>query len=57
MTQEGVNDLRELLGGRGIWTPELEEAILEWVNFIPREVICSKCGLREQKGDVPDPSF
>jgi hypothetical protein len=43
--------LQRLLGGHGVWTPELEKELVEWANARPRETICAKCGLREQKGD------
>ena len=49
--------LQELLGGHGVWSPELERGLLEWINSQPREVICTKCGIREQKGEQPKADF
>lgn len=49
--------LQGLLGGHGVWTPELEKELNEWVNARPREIICTKCGIREQKGEKPTSDF
>lgn len=49
--------LQRLLGGHGVWTPELEKELVEWVNARPREIICTKCWLREQKGEQPEAGF
>lgn len=49
--------LQVLLGGHGIWTPEIEREIIAWVNARPREIICRKCGLREQLGELPQSDF
>jgi hypothetical protein len=49
--------LQGLLGGHGVWNPVLEKELVEWVNALPREIICTKCGLREQKGEQPEADF
>ena len=49
--------LQVLLGGHGIWTPEIEREIIAWADMRPREIICRKCGLREQLGKPPQSDF
>jgi hypothetical protein len=57
LTGSDLLSLQRLLGGHGVWTPELEKELVEWVNARPREIICTKCGLREQKGAQPEADF
>jgi hypothetical protein len=57
LTCSDLLSLKGLLGGHGVWTPELEKELVEWVNARPREIICTKCGRREQKGEQPEADF
>ena len=36
---------------------EIKKELVEWSNSRPREIICTKCGIREQKGEVPKAEF
>lgn len=57
LTCSDLLSLQGLLGGHGIWTPELEKELVDWINSRPREIICTKCGIREQKGELPKVDF
>lgn len=57
LTRSDLLSLQGLLGGHGIWTPELEKELVDWFNSRPREIICTRCGIREQKGEQPTADF